>query len=349
MTETATLEEITVSGTVDTATARAAEPAKPRIKSRRMKLLERMGCFGAPPEGVTVERATSIEDLSDAYRLVHDVFREQHYIKPHPSGLRVRPFEALPSTATFVARADGEVVGVTSVVIDSPGLGLPTDKAFLEDLKPLRDAGRKISEGTNWVVTPEYRRTNLVSELMRCAFAHSKTTGCDDLLATVSPTHAPFYDLLRFERIGPQRDYGKEGIEDPVVLYRLPVDAQEERFSTADAKSDDDEGLLKAYYMEGNPYHAKAQIWEKKAQDTPPDPKLLRELFVDRTGLLDECDAQALLPIKRAWGNELYAAVTGFAGVPPHIAISPEHWRTAAFRLAAVLANRQGHSARCSA
>ena len=36
-----------------------------RGKSRRMKLLERMGCFGTLPDNVTISRATTPEDLDD--------------------------------------------------------------------------------------------------------------------------------------------------------------------------------------------------------------------------------------------------------------------------------------------
>jgi len=55
---------------------------------------------------------------------------ERGYIKPTECGMRVRCFEALPETATFVAHVKGEIAGVLSVVGDTPEFGLPADRAF---------------------------------------------------------------------------------------------------------------------------------------------------------------------------------------------------------------------------
>ncbi len=191
-------------------------------KSRRMKLLERMGCFGPLPAGVKIYRASTLSDLCEAYRLVYDNFLKLGYILPNSSSMRIRLFEAMPETATFVAKANGKIVGVTSVVIDTPELGLPADKAFKPEIDNLRRKGRIICEGTNWIITPEYRRTPVMTELMRCCFAHAVANHCTDLLADITPTHKSFYELMDFKAIGSERSSSPD-LDDPVVLVDLPI------------------------------------------------------------------------------------------------------------------------------
>ncbi|MCD4699863.1 MAG: hypothetical protein K8R91_04750, partial [Phycisphaerae bacterium] len=105
-------------GAVGGAQAKAGASGKTKRESRRMALLKRTGLFGTDTTGADITRASSLEDLRDAYSLVHDVFIEQGYINHLPGGMRIRPFEALSKTATFVAKVEGRVVGVQSLVVD---------------------------------------------------------------------------------------------------------------------------------------------------------------------------------------------------------------------------------------
>ena len=192
--------------------------------SRRLALLRKAGLFGGDAGGAQAVRATSVEDLLTAYRLVHDAFVEKGYIHRQASGLRMRTFEALPTTATFVAKADGKVVGVQSLAMDDPQLGLPSDQAFQADLDALRGKGRVLCEATNEAVDPDWRRTSVPTELMRCCFAHALAKGCTDLITTVSPGHVRFYELLGFEQVSEVRSYSAK-IEDPVAVVRFDLSA----------------------------------------------------------------------------------------------------------------------------
>src|SRR5690349_15279258 len=95
------------------------------VADRKLGLLKRTGLFGDDLKGCTIERACSAEDLRQAYRLVHDVYLGTGFIHPVPSGMRLRIYETTAETATFIAKFEGRVVGVLSVVEDSPDLGLP--------------------------------------------------------------------------------------------------------------------------------------------------------------------------------------------------------------------------------
>ena len=300
-----------------TAVTSHAERSPAGRESRRMRLLKRTGLFGSNMDGIKIGRATALEDLAEAFALVHDVFVAQGYIEPSPSGLRVRAYEALPESATFVAKNDEGVVGVTSLVIDSQRLGLPSDKVLGKEIDQLRRAGRKVCEVTNWAVSEGYRNSGILTELMRCSFAHAVLAGYDDLIGAVSPGHARFFNLLGFETMGPVRSYSSK-IHDPVVLVRMDLAGIDQRVSRIRDEAGDDEAFLKRYYVDDNGYHAYVSGWSELAESLFDDAASLRELFVDRADLLSACDPDELLVICEAWGpgifNEVFAGAYSPAG-----------------------------------
>lgn len=283
-------------------------PGKRRGKSRRMKLLERMGCFGALPSGVCISRATTSQDLEDAYRMVHDGFVKEGYILPRPFGMRIRLFEAMPETATFIARVDGKIVGVTSVVIDSPDLGLPSDEAFRYEIDLLRHAGRKVCEGTNWFIDPEFRRTSIMTELMRCCFAHAVAMDCTDMIADLSPTHKSFYEIMAFDIIGSQRSSSHE-VDDPVVLVNLAITETIQTVSDLKTEDDFDLAYVKVFYIDDNPYHDKVTLWAEQAEAAFMNPAFLKDLLIDRSHFLEHCTPEELDLIGWHWGEEVFQKV----------------------------------------
>jgi len=270
-----------------------------------MLLLKRAGLFSNDTQGAEITRATGLEDLTAAYRLVHDVFVQRGYIAPSDSGLRVRVFEALPETATFVAKAEDQVVGVTSVLIDSPDLGLPSDQSFKAEIDQLRAQGRKVCEGTNWLVVESHRRSAVMTELMRCSFAHALEQGCTDFIGAVSPGHAGFYGLLGFETIGSERSYCEE-IHDPVVMVRLDLTGLADRFKDIERSANEVEAFLKSYYIDTNPYHRFVGAWQVVSQRLFEDAELLGELFVHRSSLPSRCGPTQQRALKSRWGKEVF-------------------------------------------
>lgn len=52
------------------------------------------------------ELARSRQELERAYILTHEEYVRLGYMSPHPSGMRVSIYHALPTTRTFVARQE---------------------------------------------------------------------------------------------------------------------------------------------------------------------------------------------------------------------------------------------------
>ncbi len=279
-------------------------------KSRRMKLLERMGCFGALPENITISRAVSAEELVESFKMVHDSYIELRYMLPQPSGLRIRLFDTTPDTATFIAREGDKIIGVTSIVIDSQEMGLPSDKAFRQENNELRRAGRKVCEGTNWFIVPEYRRTPVMTELMRCCFAYAMFRGCTDMVAEVSPTHRAFYEIMAFENIGSERNSCPDPeIDDPVVLMNLTIKETVQQVAHLKADDNCDLAYVKVFYIDENVYHDRMKAWQTQAQESFSDPDFLFELFEEKSGFLADCGEKERDIISNLWGEELYQDV----------------------------------------
>lgn len=275
---------------------------------RRLALLRRAGLYSNDTRGAEITRATSPEDLAKAYRLVHDVYVRQGYIHGDPTGMRVRPFEALPDTATFVAKAADEVVGVTTVVTDSQDFGLPLEKAFKAEVNAIRGQGRKLCEATNWLVAESHRGSAVMSELMRCSFAHALATQCTDYVGAVSPGHGKFFQLLGFEQPGDARSYSND-IDDPVVLIRLDIVAFRRQMANVVAGRHDVQSFIKDYYVESNPYHRLVGMWQAESDRLFANPSLLSALFVDESQFLASCGPEVLYLIEQRWGEQMLGQV----------------------------------------
>ncbi len=279
------------------------------LNDRRIMLLKRTGLFD-DTSNIVVRRAMSCADLAAAYGLVHRVFVEKGFIPPTPNGLRIRAFEGLPEMATFVASVNGETVGVMSIVPDLEGIGLPSDQAFSEELGVLRSAGRKLCEITNLAVLGAYRRSNAFTELTRACFAQALAWKCDDIFIAISPGHALFFEeVLQFDALGGRRSYSAQKM-DIVEGKRLNLRTVKELWSDVDRHLGD-QAFLSDYYYQNNPYHNCVEEWTLQAAKAFLDAKLLHELFVERSRLLDWCTPQVRKVIESRWGRELFACVFG--------------------------------------
>lgn len=285
--------------------------AERSLAARKMGLLQRAGLFGDNTKGAIIERAYTLEDLRKAYRLVHEVYLGTGYLHPEPSGLRLRIYETTSETATFVAKKDGEVVGVLSVVGDSQDLGLPSDGAFKAELNAMRAAGARLCEVTNQAVAEGYRKSAVPTELMRCAIAHSIKAGYHYGVAAVSPSHNGFYDLMGFQLLGAERSYSKK-VHDPVVALTLNLDRYRKPAHGLTAT----EQFVYNFVADGNRFLNCVSDWAKQAVRHFLNPELLEQLFVSERNFLAECSPAELTILQRRWGQELFSAVTGISYPP---------------------------------
>lgn len=269
-----------------------------RTLRRRARVFQRHHAFEPEvPEGLEVRRALTVEDLEQAYRLVHECFAAAGYIEPHPTGLRVRAFSVLPDTALYIAVADGKVVGTLSMIPDGP-LGLPMEQAFETEIERLRYSGRRLVEVSDLAIDENYRNLRVLTELTRCAMAHALFIGAEDAVVAVSPSHSGFFEgILQFESLGHARSYSTEKV-DIVEGKRLRLLCIQEKYRGIDKVLGSD-GFLEEFFFLSNPYCARMEEWLEQGWQEAKDVNRFVDFFVKRAALLARCTDEELGVLER--------------------------------------------------
>ena len=126
------------------------KPFSPKRAQRIIERIKTFGLFGPDKTGATYHRATTIQELEQAFRLVHDVYLEAGFIHPQKNGIRMRHFECSPDTGTFVAKNPSHaIIGTMSVILDSDDFGLPCEHIYPEEIRRIRAQGGKMCEFSN--------------------------------------------------------------------------------------------------------------------------------------------------------------------------------------------------------
>lgn len=107
-----------------------------------------------PPAGVHFKLATTPDEFTQAFSILHDAYVEAGLMKPDPSGLRITPYHLLPTTSTLIAKNGDTVIGTVSLIRQG-AFGLPSEAGF--DLSPLKSTGRQIAEISAVAICPEWR------------------------------------------------------------------------------------------------------------------------------------------------------------------------------------------------
>lgn len=82
--------------------------------------------FDEPPKNLEFKIAETREELEQAYQILHDTYVENKFQTPHPSGMRIIKYFALPTTTTLSAKWEGVVIG-------APAVGLWSDVTTWEN------------------------------------------------------------------------------------------------------------------------------------------------------------------------------------------------------------------------
>ena len=159
-------------------------------------------CDPAPDERLVLKIAETKEELEACFTLLHDAYVGSGFMKPHPSGMRVTIYHALPTTTTLCAKYDGQVVGTLSLIRESV-LGFPLQRIF--DLTAIREKKGNVAEVSALAVHKRFRRTggSILFPLMK--FMREYCTSFFDvrhLVIAVNPSHIQMYEsLLFFQRL----------------------------------------------------------------------------------------------------------------------------------------------------
>lgn len=159
-------------------------------------------CDPAPDPKLELKIADTEEELEECFRILHDAYVGSGFMKPDPSGMRITPYHALPTTTTLCAKFDGRVVGTISMIREGV-FGFPLQVAF--ELEHVRAKGGQVAEISALAVHPDFRKTGgaILFPLMK--FMHQYCTEYFDtrhLVIAVNPDKIELYEaLLYFDRL----------------------------------------------------------------------------------------------------------------------------------------------------
>ena len=155
-------------------------------------------CDSAPDSRLELKIAETQQELEACFRLLHDAYVASGFMKPHPSGMRITQYHALPTTTTLCAKYDGRVVGTISMIREGV-FGFPLQTIF--DLDGLRAEGGKVAEISALAVHSDFRATGgwILFPLMK--FMYQYCTQYFDtryLVIAVNPEKIQLYEALLF-------------------------------------------------------------------------------------------------------------------------------------------------------
>lgn len=138
-----------------------------------------------------------------AFRLVYDAYLGAGLIEPNPYEMRVTRHHLLPTTEIFLALDDDRPIATVSLVRDSEA-GLPCERLFPLEVNRRRRRGVQLGEASSLAVaTTDLPRRRVLISMMRALAQTARLRNLDELLATVHPRHASFYQqVLYFQAIG---------------------------------------------------------------------------------------------------------------------------------------------------
>lgn len=144
--------------------------------------------------------ADTQDELEGCFALLHDAYVASGFMRPHPSGLRVTPYHALPTTTTLCAKVDGQVVGTLSIVREGV-FGFPMQSVF--DIASVRAKEGHIAEISALAIHPRWRKTggSILFPLMKFMYGYcTRFFDTRHLVIAVNPAHIEMYEAMLFFR-----------------------------------------------------------------------------------------------------------------------------------------------------
>ncbi|HCM38971.1 MAG: hypothetical protein A2Z97_08895 [Bdellovibrionales bacterium GWB1_52_6] len=252
-----------------------------------------------------VQFARGREEFESAFRILHDVYVSQKFMKPDPSGLRCNIYHAFPGTQVLTVTDRGCVVGTLSIIPDSD-LGFPSDGAFKRENDGFRRIGQRICELSGFAVHENYRNDfGIALKLMVWAYLYATDyMGASVLCATVDPRILDFYSaMFGFQKYGAEVRYefaaGAPSIYIGMQCFGREAWLREKYDSLPHEKN------LYRYVQEQK--EKQRVICGSTARTSRPlmTPELLEYLFVHKTKVLPTATAMQASIIMAAHGFEL--------------------------------------------
>jgi hypothetical protein len=290
--------------------ARSALQLAPR--EVRFALIRSMvECNDEPHPNLVLKIAETRDELEACFSLLHDAYVSSGYMKPHPSGMRVTVYHALPTTTTLCAKFDGKVVGTLSIVREGV-FGFPMQSVF--DLAAVRTQGGNIAEISALAIHPDFRKTGgaILFPLMKFMYEYcTRFFDTRHLVIAVNPDRIELYEaLLMFQRLRaaaiPSYDFANGA---PAVGATLDLSAAPEQFREVYSRRRPPKNLHRFFTeIELSNIHHPAQPYYTTNHPVLT-PELMDHFFNCRTRVFDGLDDQRRCLLRSIYALDAYAPV----------------------------------------
>lgn len=290
--------------------ARTAAGHLPR--EARFSLLRRMvDCDPAPDPRLQLGIASEQSDLEACFALLHDAYVGSGFMKPDPSGLRVTPYHALPTTTTLCARFDGEVVGTLSIIREGV-FGFPMQSVF--DLSEVRTLPGRIAEISALAVRPDFRSTGgkILFPLMKFMYEYcTRYFDTRHLVIAVNPKHIEMYEaLLFFRRLAVHQVNSYDFVNGaPAIGATLDLRGAPEVFASAYGHRPPRKNLHHYFTQVTLPNISFPDRHYHVTNDPVMSPALLQHFFSRRTRVFDQLDDRQRALLRAVYPEPVYGSV----------------------------------------
>ncbi len=198
----------------------AAFESHPHLRSLLADMAEpavRGHCDPDSTPSFRIRAADSSGERSSANILIDKMYATRGY------RTTALPERETPNLITLVASDHHATIGTLTIGFDS-GDGLMVDDLFPDEVRALRDRGRKICEFTKLAMDSVIQSKRVLAALFNVAYIYAhRIKGADDLLIEVNPRHVRYYEaMVGFRAIGPRRLNRR--VMAPAVLLALDLE-----------------------------------------------------------------------------------------------------------------------------
>jgi hypothetical protein len=264
----------------------------------------------APSPQLEVRLAQTREELEAAFRILHDAYVSEGYMAPHPSGLRVTLYHALPSTSTIVALWQGKVVGTLSIIRNNP-LRLPLDVIF--DTQPLKKRGGQIAEISALAIDRQFRGNHgeILFPMIKFLYEYCISYfGVEYMLIAVNPKQADFYEGILFFRRIAQKVVKYEFVNGaPAIGMFLDLREAYARFAAAYGALPAERNVFSYFVANPMPCLVFPDRRYFKISDPVMTPDLLHYFFNIKVALFEHLSEPERRLLVRLYDNQKYQRV----------------------------------------
>lgn len=244
-------------------------------------------------------------ELEEAYFLAYHEYLKRGYTRRHPSKLKISIYNALPQTATFIAKTRERVISTVTLIVDS-SLGLPMDEIYKEELDGLRRKGRKLAEvsmlasdtgmfGKGISLMLNSGKLLLIFNLFKLLFDYAReAAGVQDLCIAIHPKHNITYRYLLFKELGGLKHY-RVANGNPAIAKRVDL-------TTIEDECKERKGLYRMFLAR----KTEMDKFNRKITLSPSD---LKYFFVQKTDIFKKATEEQLNYLKQCYPSYDLASI----------------------------------------